>query len=133
SNHPPGAELGYRMKQRMGIITDRLELTPATVELCEAGMEGPIAVGRALGARPPRSWPPPVFEAADVERIRRQLETDPAAKSWTLHYVLLRPSAGKAEPELVGVAGYAAPPTEDGVIEVGYAIAMEYQRRGYAT
>ena len=33
----------------------------------------------------------------------------------------------------MGVAGYAGPPTEEGVIEIGYAITTEYQRRGYAT
>lgn len=121
------------MKKRRVIITERLELIPATLELCDAEVNGPVAVSRALRARVPSSWPPPVFEPDDVERIRHQLETDPAAESWTLHYVLLRMSAGNRERELVGVAGYAGPPTEKGIIEIGYAITTEYQRRGYAT
>jgi RimJ/RimL family protein N-acetyltransferase len=33
----------------------------------------------------------------------------------------------------VGVAGYAGPPSADGAVEVGYAIAVEHQRQGYAT
>lgn len=121
------------MKGRGVIITERLRLIPATVELCDAEARGPAAVCRALRARVPGSWPPPVFEPDDVERIRRQLEADPAAEGWTLRYVLLRKSAGRAEHELIGVAGYAGPPTEEGIIEIGYAIATEYQRRGYAT
>jgi ribosomal-protein-alanine N-acetyltransferase len=121
------------MEKRGGIITERLRLIPATVELCDAEAHGPEAVYRALRARGPGSWPPPVFEPDDVERIRRQLEADPAAEGWTLHYVLLRESVGRAEHELIGVAGYAGPPTEEGVVEVGYAVAEEYQRRGYAT
>jgi ribosomal-protein-alanine N-acetyltransferase len=35
--------------------------------------------------------------------------------------------------ELLGVAGYVGPPTVDGAVELGYAIAEEHQRRGYAT
>lgn len=120
------------MKKRL-IITERLELIPATVELCLAEASGPVAVSQLLGARVPSSWPPSVFEPDDVERIRQQLETDPAAENWTLHYVLLRMNSGDGEPDLVGVAGYAGPPTERGIIEIGYAITTEYQRCGYAT
>jgi RimJ/RimL family protein N-acetyltransferase len=115
------------------MITERLELIPATADLCEAEAQGPEAVGRALGVRVPASWPPPVFEPDDVERLRRQLERDPANHAWTLYYLVL-PAAVTAEPrELVGIAGYAGPPSAEGVVGIGYAIAAEYQRRGYAT
>lgn len=115
------------------MITERLELIPATVDLCEAEAQGPEAVGRALHARVPASWPPSVLEADDVERLRRQLEGNPATHAWTLYY-LVRPAAVMAEPrELLGIAGYVGPPSAEGAVEIGYAIAAEYQRRGYAT
>ena len=115
------------------MITERLELIPATVDLCEAEAQGPEVVGRALRVRVPASWPPPVFEPEDVERLRRQLERDPASHAWTLYYLVLR-AAVTAEPrELVGIAGYAGPPSAEGGVGIGYAIAAEYQRRGYAT
>lgn len=115
------------------MITERLELVAATVGLCQAEAEGPGAVARALGAHLPSSWPPPVFEADDVTRIRRQLEADVANRQWTLHYVLVRSVTASEPLRLVGVAGYAGPPTADGRVEIGSAIAAEHQRRGYAT
>jgi ribosomal-protein-alanine N-acetyltransferase len=115
------------------MVTDRLHWVPATVALCAAAAHGCAAVGRALGAVVPESWPPPVFESDDVERVRLQLLADPNTGRWTLHYVLRRAVSDTGSPELVGVAGYAGPPTPDGVVEIGYAIAVEYQRQGFAT
>jgi ribosomal-protein-alanine N-acetyltransferase len=115
------------------MITERLELIPATVALCEAEARGPKAVGQALGVRVPASWPPPVFEPDDVARLRRQLERDPASSAWTLYYLVQRMAGARESRELVGVAGYAGPPSAEGAVEIGYAIAGEHQRRGYAT
>jgi RimJ/RimL family protein N-acetyltransferase len=115
------------------MITERLELVAATLGLCQAEADGPGAVARVLGAQLPNTWPPPVFEADDVERIRRRLAADATNQEWTLHYVVLRPVTATEPRRLVGVAGYAGPPTADGQVEVGYAIAAEHQRRGYAT
>jgi len=114
------------------VVTARLELVPATVALCEAEQKGPAAVEAALGARVPASWPPPVYEPDDVDRVRRQLVAEPGTGSWTLHYVLRR-GADEEPPALVGVAGFGGPPGADGVVEIGYAIAVEHQRQGYAT
>ena len=113
--------------------TERLELIPATLELCEAETAGRSALARALGVSVPDDWPPPVFEADDVERVREQLRSDPASAEWTLHYLLARANSHRLPSTLVGVAGYVGPPTADGSIEIGYAIVAAYQRRGYAT
>jgi ribosomal-protein-alanine N-acetyltransferase len=114
------------------MITPRLELIPATVDLCEAETRGPDAVGRALRVRVPTSWPPPVFELDDVERVWRQLAQDPTSHAWTLYYLVLQPATVGGERDLVGIAGYLGPPS-DGTVEIGYAIAREHQRRGYGT
>lgn len=114
-------------------LTERLELVTATVALLYAEARGPNAIGQALDARVPASWPPPVFEPDDVARLRRQLETSSSEDRWTLHYVTLRTRAADGRRELLGVAGYVGPPSEEGQVEIGYAIAEEYQRRGYAT
>lgn len=88
-------------------------------------------MARVLGADVPSSWPPPVFEPDDLDRLRRQLEADPGIGAWTLHYLIVREASGIRT--LVGVAGYVGPPTAEGTVEIGYAIAEEHQRRGYAT
>lgn len=115
------------------MITERLELIPLTTKLCDAEAQGRDAVGRALRVRVPASWPPPVFEPDDLERLHRRLERDPASHAWTLYYLVLRTAVTAAPRELLGIAGYLGPPSAEGVVEIGYAIAAEYQRRGYAT
>ena len=115
------------------MFTERLELIPATADLCEAETRGRQAVGRALRVRVPASWPPPVFEPDDVARLHRQLEQDPASRAWTLHYLVLRAVVAGGARELVGIAGYLGPPSSEGVVQIGYAVAAEHQRRGYAT
>jgi RimJ/RimL family protein N-acetyltransferase len=60
------------------------------------------------------------------------LTADPTLGIWTLHYVLRRASSD-AERALVGVAGFGGAPGADGVVDIGYAIAGEHQRQGYAT
>ena len=82
----------------------------------------------------PEEWPPPVFEPDDVVRVHLQLTAAlPSASHWTLYYILAPPSGDAERPALIGVAGFVSPPTSDGVVEIGYAIAAEHQRRGYAT
>ena len=111
----------------------RLDLLPASVELCEAEAKGRDAVAACLDAEIPASWPPPVFEPEDVARVRRQLEAGDGAGEWLLYYVVLRAVSSDQKPALVGVAGYTGPPSVEGEVEIGYAIAAEHQRRGYAT
>ena len=124
---------GVRLQPPDTMVTERLQLIPATVALCQAELIGREAVARALGAAVPISWPPPVLERDDVERIHRQLASDPRARVWTLHY-LLRASPGADDlPALVGVAGFGGPPSPEGEVQIGYAVALEHQGRGYAT
>jgi RimJ/RimL family protein N-acetyltransferase len=43
------------------------------------------------------------------------------------------PKQNSARERLIGIAGFVAPPAADGIVEIGYAIVREYQRRGFAT
>jgi RimJ/RimL family protein N-acetyltransferase len=116
------------------MVTDRLDLIPATVELCDAEAAARHdTLAEVLGAHVPNAWPPAIFEADDVERVRKQLLAHPALADWTLYYVVQRRTAGAAENTLIGIAGFVGPPTSDGCVEIGYAILPDFQRRGYAT
>lgn len=61
------------------MVTDRLTLIAATLELCEAEAAARgDTLAAALHARIPDTWPPEVFETDDVERVRKQLLAHPA-------------------------------------------------------
>src|SRR5690348_16553911 len=106
-------------------------MEPATVALCDAELSGHAALAAHLRARIPVGWPPPVFEADDIQRVRAQLTIDPDTP-WTLYYLLLEATSRDVSPDLVGIAGFVSAPG-DGEVEIGYAVMPEYQRRGLAT
>jgi RimJ/RimL family protein N-acetyltransferase len=111
------------------IVTKRLELVPATEAATRAALLGPEALGGALGAVVPPSWPPEYLDPASLEFTLARLAEGPKQAGWWLHFVVLR-DAG--ERTVIGSAGYAGPPA-DGTVEVGYGIVGDHQRRGYAS
>jgi RimJ/RimL family protein N-acetyltransferase len=113
------------------IVTERLELVPATVELTRAALEGDRALGAALRAFVPASWPPEFLDPPSLEFTLDRLAEGPEQSGWWLHFVVL--ADGVTRRTLVGSAGYRGPPSPDGTVEVGYGIVPEYQRQGYAS
>ena len=113
------------------ILTERLELVPATAELTRAALEGPFALGRALGADVPASWPPELLDAPALEFMLSRLGEGQDQAGWWLYFVLL--ARGPAARLLIGGVGYKGPPTSDGMVEIGYGIVGDQQRRGFAT
>ncbi|HVS11423.1 MAG TPA: GNAT family protein [Planctomycetota bacterium] len=112
------------------IRTERLVLVAPDGAIERAAAGGPQALARALGARVPRDWPPPM--AANVLGYWAvRLEAEPALRGWTARYWLLERDAG--EPELVGYGGFKGPPDAEGTVEVGYAVVAGRQRAGLAT
>jgi len=116
--------------RRKVIVTDRLTLVPATIELTRSALDGPEALGGALGASVPPTWPPEYLDAPAFEFTLRRLAEDPAQAGWWLYFVLLR---GGSTPLLIGSSGYKGPPSEDGTVEIGYGIVSDQRRRGFAS
>ncbi len=112
------------------LLTERLTLVPATVALTRAALDGAPALGAALGAVVPPTWPPEYVDAPALEFTLRRLAENPDDVGWWLHFILLRDGS---TPTLIGTAGYKGPPSEDGTVEVGYGIVSDHQRRGYAS
>ncbi len=110
------------------IDTERLELIPATVELLTYDRFDRKTLGKALDAEIPASWPPDEVTPEVLEEfIERLSEETPSIGSyyWVTH------AKENASRKLVGNGGYLV--HEDGTLEIGYSVAREHQRCGYAT
>jgi [ribosomal protein S5]-alanine N-acetyltransferase len=114
------------------LLTDRLRLIPASVEMAQADLRGRTELERVLDVRVPESWPPDLFDAPAVDYIIQQLTERPSAYGWWLYYFILNENTG-SEPVLVGAGGYKGEPDADGSVEIGYSIVPEQRRQGYAT
>ena len=112
------------------INTQRLRLVPATLELLRAELEGSEGFARLLGAAVPDSWPPELYDKAATEYTINCLVNNPDSAGWWLYYVVLEQGDSFVA---VGTSGYKGPPDADGMVELGYGILPEFQRRGIAT
>ena len=111
----------------MQIVTERLHLVPATVASMQAEIAGPRKLATFLDVRLPNAWPPP-FNDLDSQRwMLRYLESHEGSR-WGIWYIVLR---GR-DRQLVGNCGFKGEPMKH-TVELGYAIAPEFHRRGYAT
>jgi len=113
------------------IHTARLDLVPATTELTQAALDGPDALGAALGAAVPDTWPPDLLDEPALQFTRARLAASLSEASWWMYFIILPDAEGGRT--LIGTAGYKGPPSADGTVEVGYGIVRDRQRRGYAS
>ena len=105
------------------IETPRLRLVSFTrshmASLLGREAEGPFAFGVPDGWAAEESW---------LLGIRlAEVEKDPAAEPWLMRAILLR-----AGGEMIGHAGFHAPPDERGMVEIGYTVFEGHRRRGVA-
>ena len=113
------------------ILTERLELVPATPPLVHAALASTSTLATALNASVPPTWPPEYLDPASLEFTLARLAAGPEQAGWWLHFVVL--PAGEDGRALIGSAGYCGPPTPDGIVEVGYGIVRDRRRLGYAS
>lgn len=71
------------------------------------------------------------FVADGARRLWRrrlgQMAADPGSARW-----IARAAVAEPEGSVVGYAGFHGPPDEAGMVEVGYSVAPEFRRQGYA-
>ena len=97
-------------------------LTPGRAVL-DAALAGRAALAEILGHDVAEDWE--VFPEA-VVRVRDAVAGDPSATRWgTRLFVCEDP------PTLVGWGGFKGAP-QDGVVEIGYAVAPDWRERGVA-
>jgi ribosomal-protein-alanine N-acetyltransferase len=109
----------------MGSTPAPLHLLVADLSLLDAAAHGDEALGRTLGGcHVARDWQG--FPDA-VRRLREAIAADPGRTRWGPR--LFVHDAPRA---LVGWGGFKGPPG-GGSVEIGYAIAPDWQGRGLAT
>ena len=112
------------------IKTRRLCLVPATLELLKAELDSRVYFEKLLGARIPVNWPPELYDRAATEYTVKCIVDNPGTSGWWLYYIILQ---HETDPVAVGTSGYKGPPEANGVVELGYGVLPEFQRRGIAT
>jgi ribosomal-protein-alanine N-acetyltransferase len=108
------------------VNTSRLRLVPTTPELLRADASDRPLLSRHLGCAIAPSWPQPLWGGA-LLALGSWLKPDEIADGWGPWYILLRDP-----PTLIGTLGFKGRPDSSGVVEVGYGVVDEHQRRGHA-
>lgn len=102
-------------------------LEPFPVDVMAALACGDLSAASSLT---PLKLPPYLVceDRVGVWRMRQaQVAKNPSDASWVTRFVV-----DPISDQVVGMAGYHGPPNQVGMVEVGYAIAPAYRRRGYA-
>jgi len=103
----------------------RLRLVDGTLALLSAALEGRSALEGLLGVSVAEGWEG--FPDA-LPILRASYESTPEGQRWGSSFFI-----EVAASTLVGFGGFKGPPSADGVVEIGYAIAPAFRGRGLAT
>jgi RimJ/RimL family protein N-acetyltransferase len=100
-----------------------LLLVDMTSDLLDAAVRDPGGLARGLGATVADGW------AGFPEALPALRDAHgPAPLRWGGSFFVL-----SSPRTLVGMGGFKGPPTADGIVEIGYAIAPAFQGRGLAS
>ena len=119
------------ISRHMHIITPRMHLIPATLELLYAELQSSAALSAFIGAYVPGHWPPALYDEPAIRWTIAQLSKPKVDGRWYLHYFVLQ-SRTSAPDVVIGAGGYRGAPDPTGTVTIGYSILPEYQRRGLA-
>jgi len=113
------------------IMTDRMELIPATPKIIESDLNNHALLTLLLNATMPASWPPAILLADVLSEMVKKIEagTDPCYLSW----YWVRTDSGAGDRMLIGLGGFAGASPEGSSAEIGYMVTEECQGQGYAT
>lgn len=110
------------------IESPRLYLAPASVDITQADLDGPEALGNALGVPVPPEWPPELYSRPALAVVLQQLR-DRAEHGWSTWYLAGRePGQG-----LIGVCGFKGRPDARGSVEISYSILAPFRNSGFAS
>ena len=102
-----------------------VRLVPADLRLVDAALVSDAALAEAVGCDVEAGWA--TFAGALVA-TRDALASHPDGVAWGPRLFI-----GQDPPRVVGWGGFKGPPSDDGVVELGYEIAESLRGRGLAT
>jgi [ribosomal protein S5]-alanine N-acetyltransferase len=81
----------------------------------------------------PKGWPPGEYDKpAQRFFLDRMLEGGDEVVGWYGWYGMLRQDYDVLVP-LIAAGGFFGPPTEMGIVEIGYSVVADWQGKGFAT
>ena len=110
-----------------------MELISSSAAHIRIELETPHLLAEKLNASVSNHWPSGEYDQDAMEFFLSCFENGgEEAQGWYGWYAInIEPVSGARS--LVGSGGYFGPPDSDGLIEIGYSVLPEWQRRGYAT
>lgn len=112
--------------------TTRLRLVALDAELARLQIEDRPGFFRLIGAERESAWPPVAEDAAKLPEKLEILRRNPDQTGWRGWVFLMGWTPGGLD-RAVGTGGFFGPPDEDGVVEIGYAMAASFREQGLAT
>jgi len=109
------------------IETTHLQLIPCELTHFEAIIHNERSLASLLQVGLAEEW---LGFSAAQEAMRpayEYLKANPSALGWWTYLFI-----HKADLTLIGLGGFKGEPNEEGMVEIGYAIAPQYRRRGLA-
>jgi len=114
------------------LSSERLRLVCCSEATLAVDRRPASALAGLLAARIPDSWPPELYDEGARRYNLDYVRTHPDAICWSMWYIVLKGTDGG--PDLAaGLVGFKGPPNDGGVVEVGYGVLDEFQRRGIAS
>lgn len=113
----------------MTLETGRLKLVLSTAAHLELELSDRPRLWKELGLRPPVSWPAPLNDDDSFKWSLDFARANPGSP-WGFYYFALKEPAG---PVVVGNGGFKGAPDSAGMVELGYSLIPDYQRRGLAS
>lgn len=116
----------------MILTTPRLKLIPATETSLEADIKGRDDLARELKVVVPDDWPPHYYDVPAIQFTLKSMQNGSGVNGWGVWYLVL--DGGREIPRtVIGIAGFKGNPSTEGVVEIGYSVLEQYQRKGYAS
>ena len=108
------------------IETQNLNLICCDKQTLEFALAGNLELAKLLNVIVPENWTE--FGSRALKYSLDKLNSAESEKGWWSYLPI-----HKLDNKLIGLCGYKGQPNEEGQVEIGYEIKVEYRNKGFAT